>query len=210
MLARIIPAVWAVVKGAISFRRARSGRNVMMDFYEKWIVPALIDLSMRRKDLPALQACVIAAAVALLLTSSAAITFTSAHEDRGGFSAGAPGDPKKPARVVKVKMFEGSGKMGFEPARIEVRKGQQVRFVLQNDGEEDHEFVLATVAENRKHAEVMKKHPDMEHDDPNAKRLQPSRNGELVWKFTRRGEFEFACLIPGHYEKGMFGKVIVK
>ena len=118
-----------------------------------------------------------------------------AHEFHGNFSAGEPGDPKKPARVVNVKMFEGSGKMGFDPARIEVRKGEQVRFVLQNKGEEDHEFVLATVLDNRKHAEVMKNHTDMEH---------------AVWKFTKRGEFEFACLIPGHYEKGMFGKVIVK
>src|SRR5438132_5263673 len=157
-------------------------------------------------------------AVGALLASTAAILATdiampipaSAHEDHGRFSAGQPGDPKKPARVVEIKMFEGSGKMGFEPARVEVRRGEQVRFVLQNGGEEDHEFVLATVTENRKHAEVMKKHPDMEHDDPNAKRLQPRANGELVWKFTKRGEFEFACLIPGHYEKGMVGKIVVK
>src|SRR5262249_53485748 len=106
------------------------------------------------------------------------------------------GDPNKPARIVEVRMFEGSGKMGFEPARIEVRRGEQVRFVLHNHGEEDHEFILATVAENRKHAEVMKKHPDMEHDDPNGKRILPSGSGELIWKFTKRGEFEFACLIP--------------
>jgi uncharacterized cupredoxin-like copper-binding protein len=158
------------------------------------------------------------AAVGLLLTSIAAMLATdlalpipaSAHEDHGTFSAGQPGDPKKPARVIKVKMFEGSGKMGYEPARIEVRRGDQVRFVLQNDGEEDHEFVLATVTENRKHAEVMKKNPDMEHDDPNAKRLQPHGSSEIVWKFTKRGEFEFACLIPGHYEKGMVGRIIVK
>ena len=153
---------------------------------------------------------VIVAAVAFLLTSSTAINLASGHEDHGNFSAGQPGDPKKPARVVKVKMSEGSGKMGFEPARIEVRKGEQVRFVLQNKGEEDHEFVLATVLDNRKHAEVMKNHTDMEHADPNARRVLPYSNGELVWKFTKRGEFEFACLIPGHYEKGMFGKVIVK
>ena len=147
---------------------------------------------------------------ALLATNIASSIPASAHEDHGTFSAGQPGDPKKPARVIKVKMFEGSGKMGYEPARIEVRKGEQVRFVLHNDGEEDHEFILATVTENRKHAEVMKKNPDMEHDDPNAKRLQPHGSNEIVWKFTKRGEFEFACLIPGHYEKGMFGKVIVK
>jgi uncharacterized cupredoxin-like copper-binding protein len=157
-------------------------------------------------------------AAGILLISGAAILATdiakpnpaSAHEDHGRFSAGRPGDPAKPARVIKVRMFEGGGKMGFEPARIEVRRGQQVRFILHNDGEEDHEFVLATVAENRKHAEVMKKYPEMEHDDPNARRLMPHGNGELVWKFTKRGEFEFACLIPGHYDKGMFGKIIVK
>jgi uncharacterized cupredoxin-like copper-binding protein len=119
------------------------------------------------------------AVVGLLLTATAAILAThiamprpaSAHEDHGHFSAGEPGDPMKPARVVNIKMFEGSGKMGYAPARIEVRRGEQIRFVLQNDGEEDHEFILATVAENRKHAEVMKKNPDMEHDDLNAKRL---------------------------------------
>jgi uncharacterized cupredoxin-like copper-binding protein len=152
----------------------------------------------------------LAAVAVALLTSSAAVISASAHEDHGTYSAGEPGNPNKPARVIKVKMFEGSRKMGFEPTRIEVRRGEQVRFVLLNDGEEDHEFVLATVTENRKHAEVMKKHPDMEHDDPNAKRVLPHGSSELVWRFTKPGEFEFACLIPGHYEKGMFGKVTVK
>jgi uncharacterized cupredoxin-like copper-binding protein len=159
----------------------------------------------------------IAAATALL----AAMTFVAglgvsgpgrAHEghQHAAFSAGEPGDPKKPARTVKVRMLEGSGKMSFEPARIQVRRGEQIRFIVQNDGEEDHEFILATLEENRKHGELMKKFPEMEHDDPNAKRVLPYANKELLWKFTKRGEFEFACLIPGHYEKGMFGKVIVK
>ena len=44
----------------------------------------------------------------------------------------------------------------------------------------------------------MKKFPEMEHDDPNAKRVLPEREQRIVWKFTKRGEFEFACLIPGH------------
>jgi uncharacterized cupredoxin-like copper-binding protein len=150
------------------------------------------------------------ACAAVLATGVAMTTPASAHEDHGRFSAGEPGDPNKPARIVEVRMFEGSGKMGFEPARIEVRRGEQVRFVLRNDGEEDHEFILATVPENRRHAEVMKKNPDMEHDDPNGKRVLPHGNGEIIWRFTKRGQFEFACLIPGHYDKGMFGRIIVK
>ena len=50
----------------------------------------------------------------------------------------------------------------------------------------------------------------MEHDDPNGKRLAPGRLREIVWRFTKAGTFEFACLIPGHYESGMNGTVVVK
>lgn len=126
------------------------------------------------------------------------------------FSAGEPGNPKKPARVVNVVMREGDGKMMFIPNRLEVKKGEQVRFVLKNNGELDHEFVLATTTENLKHAEEMKKNPDMEHDDPNAKRLNPKKSGDLVWRFTEAGEFEYGCLIPGHREAGMIGTIVVK
>ncbi len=156
------------------------------------------------------RAIVTAAAVAFLLTSSAAVTFTSAHEDRGTFSAGEPGDPKKPARVVLVTMREGDGKMMFIPDKVEVRKGEQIRFMLRNSGLLEHEFLLATTEENVKHAEVMKKFPDMEHDDPNGKRLKPQKTSEIVWRFTKAGEFEYGCLIPGHREAGMTGKIIVK
>jgi uncharacterized cupredoxin-like copper-binding protein len=128
----------------------------------------------------------------------------------GAFSAGKPGDPKKPARTVVVTMREGDGKMIFNHNQVEVRRGEQIRFILQNQGELDHEFVLATTKENDKHAELMKKYPEMEHDDPNAKRVAPKKAGELVWRFTKAGEYEFACLIPGHREAGMHGKIIVK
>ena len=160
----------------------------------------------------------IVAATGILVTSAAAMFATEigmqipafAHEDRGHFLAGEPGDPKKPARTIKVIMREDGKKMAFDPALITVRKGEQIRFVLENDGTDDHEFVLATAVENRKHAELMKKFPDMEHDDPNAKRLAAGEHGEILWKFTKAGTFEFACLIPGHREAGMLGKVIVR
>jgi len=57
---------------------------------------------------------------------------------------------------------------------------------------------------------VMKKFPDMEHDDPNAKSVDPGKTAEIVWRFTKAGTFEFACLIPGHREAGMHGTVTVK
>jgi uncharacterized cupredoxin-like copper-binding protein len=156
------------------------------------------------------RACVTAAALAFLLTSSAGITVASAHEEHATFSAGEPGNPKKPARVVLVTMREGDGKMIFVPDKVEVKKGEQIRFVLRNSGALEHEFVLATAEENARHAEQMKKNPDMEHDDPNGKRLKPKGTAEIVWKFTKAGEFQFGCLIPGHTEAGMVGTVVVK
>jgi uncharacterized cupredoxin-like copper-binding protein len=126
------------------------------------------------------------------------------------FSAGEPGDPKMPARIIQVTMQEGDGKMMFLPARLEIKRGEQVKFMLRNNGELDHEFILASTEENVKHAEEMKKNPEMEHDDPNAKRLQPKKTTEIVWKFTKAGQFEYGCLIPGHREAGMTGTVVVK
>jgi uncharacterized cupredoxin-like copper-binding protein len=132
------------------------------------------------------------------------------HSHDEAFSAGVPGDPKKPARIVQITMGEADGKMIFAPDKIQVKKGEQVKFMLRNNGELDHEFILATTAENLKHGEEMKKNPDMEHDDPNGKRLAPKKTNEIVWKFTKAGEFEYSCLIPGHREAGTVGTVVVK
>jgi uncharacterized cupredoxin-like copper-binding protein len=152
----------------------------------------------------------VALADALVLLPAQYPFEATAHENHEHFSAGVPGDAKKPSRIVKITMLEKGKQMLFEPAVIEVRLGEQIRFLVNNDGTEDHEFMLATKGENRKHAALMKKYPEMEHDDPNAKRLSPFNSGEILWKFTKRGEFEYACLIPGHLEAGMHGKVIVK
>ena len=151
------------------------------------------------------------ASLALALAASAALAGPGAagHHD-GEVAYGKPGDPKKPARLVQVSMGEKDGKMHFIPNRIEIRRGEQVKFQLRNNGEMDHELVLATLEENLKHAIEMQKNPDMEHDDPNAKRLAPKKTGEIVWAFTKAGEFDFSCLIPGHREAGMTGKIIVK
>jgi uncharacterized cupredoxin-like copper-binding protein len=126
------------------------------------------------------------------------------------FSAGEPGNPKKPSRVMLVTMRETDSRMLFFPERVEVRQGEQIRFIIRNNGELAHEFILASTEENLKHAEAMKKNPDMEHDDPNSKRVEPKNGAEIVWKFTKRGTFEYGCLIPGHREAGMTGTVVVK
>ena len=127
------------------------------------------------------------------------------------FAAGVPGDAKRPARIVEVVMSEtDDGKMLYRPDRVDVKRGEQVRFVLKNVGKVDHEFMLDSVANNAKHRIAMQKNPDMEHDDPNGKRLAPGQSAQIVWRFTKAGTYEFACLIPGHHESGMHGTVAVK
>ena len=145
------------------------------------------------------------AAAALLALSGAALAHDADH-----YSAGVPGNAKKPARTVTVVMSDSDGTMKFAPEKLDVKKGEQVRFVIQNKGALKHEFTLASVKDNDKHAEMMKKFPDMEHDDPNAKSVDPGKTAEIVWRFTKAGTFEFACLIPGHREAGMHGTVTVK
>ncbi len=120
---------------------------------------------------------------------------------------GHEGDSKRVVRVVKVEMADS---MRFTPDDVVVRRGQTVRFVIHNGGKVLHEMVLGTLDELKEHAELMKRFPNMEHSDPNMAHVKPGATGEIVWQFTRAGEFQFACLQPGHYEAGMVGKVVVK
>lgn len=123
---------------------------------------------------------------------------------------GKPGDPRREARLVVVTMKEMDGRMLFDPAHIEVRQNEQIRFRLENIGVLDHEFLLGTQQEIEEHAKMMTAMPDMKHDDPNSKQVAPKAVGEILWHFTKAGTFDFACLIPGHREAGMSGKIIVK
>lgn len=144
--------------------------------------------------------------IKLALALAALSVAPALSHEHHGFSAGEPGDPNKPARTIEIALSE----MSYEPSKIDVKRGEQIRFVLRNVGKEDHEFLLATTKENLAHAEVMKKHPHMEHDDPNGVRLAPNRTAEIVWKFSKAGTFEFSCLIPDHRDYGMVGHVTVK
>ena len=119
---------------------------------------------------------------------------------------GQTGEPRKATRTVKVDM---SDAMRFTPAEISVKRGETVRFVVTNSGKQMHEMVLGTMKELKEHAEMMKKHPGMEHDEPYMAHVQPGKKAEIVWQFTKPGEFHYGCLIPGHFEAGMIGKVVV-
>ena len=119
---------------------------------------------------------------------------------------GIAGDAKAVKRTVEIRMTDD---MRFTPDRIDVKQGDTVRFVHKNNGAAMHEFVLGTKAELDEHAALTKKFPGMEHDEPYMAHVAPGKEAEIVWTFNRSGEFDFACLLPGHYEAGMVGKIRV-
>ena len=126
-----------------------------------------------------------------------------AHETAFGRPAGSA----KPTRTVRVDMTDS---MRFTPSEIRVKRGEIVRFVATNQGKVPHEIVLGTMDELKKHAEKMRSEPQMEHhDEEHGAEVAPGKSGSFAWQFTKAGEFHYACLIPGHFEAGMVGKVIV-
>jgi uncharacterized cupredoxin-like copper-binding protein len=120
---------------------------------------------------------------------------------------GREGDPKKVHRVIKVDM---SDAFRFTPADVNIKPGETVKFVVSNSGKQLHEMVLGTPQELKEHAELMRKFPNMEHADANMAHVKPGAKGEIVWQFTKAGEYQFACLIPGHFEAGMVGRIVVR
>ena len=119
---------------------------------------------------------------------------------------GIAGDSDQVDRTIEVSMTD---QMRFTPDRIEVKLGETIRFVHRNQGQMLHEFVLGTKQDLDEHAAMMVKFPGMEHDEPYMAHVGPGKREEIVWTFNRAGEFDFACLIAGHYQAGMVGKISV-
>lgn len=142
--------------------------------------------------------------MALSSTTFAHEKQTSAHSNETAI--GKPGVSNKATRTVTVTMTDN---MRYTPNHISVKQGETIRFTIINKGQVKHELNLGTPHELLEHLELMKKFPDMIHDEPNKITLFPGQKGEIIWQFTKAGTVNFACLIPGHYEAGMRGEVKV-
>ena len=140
---------------------------------------------------------------------------------------GEKGDPNKIDRVVSIKMYDNY----YEPNIVKIKKGETIKFIVQNLGEMVHEYNIGTKEMHIKHQPEMQKLIDHEiitvdkidrikmkkmskmdhslgHSHANSIMLEPKTSGEIIWKFTKDINLEMACNIPGHYESGMFGSLI--
>lgn len=151
--------------------------------------------------------------LALLGASPAFAHSPEAHAKKAGpvvkeqKAWGIAGDAKAVKRTIAIRMGDN---MRFTPDRIEVNQGDTIRLTLTNTGQVMHELVIGTQKELAEHAVLMKKFPNMEHEEPYMAHVAPGKTGEIIWTFNRPGDFDFACLLPGHFEAGMVGKIAVK
>ncbi|HNW65259.1 MAG TPA: cupredoxin family protein [Piscinibacter sp.] len=120
---------------------------------------------------------------------------------------GIAGEARRATRTVELRMLDS---MRFVPDRLAVKLGQTLRLRIRNTGAVLHELVIGTPAALDEHAALMARFPDMQHDEPWMAHVPPGRTGEIVWTFNRAGEFAFACLIAGHYQAGMVGRITVR
>ena len=160
------------------------------------------------------------------LSMSASALAAGAHGGGHGASSGEPGKASEAGRTITVEMYDNY----YEPEAIEVKPGETVRFVVENKGNLVHEFNIGTPEMHETHQKemmMMVEHGviqggklnhhmmdmdmgnghSMKHDDPNSVLLEPGQSKEVVWKFSDKGNIEFACNVPGHYQAGMYGDV---
>ena len=140
---------------------------------------------------------------------------------------GEEGDSNKIDRVVNIKMYDNY----YEPNVVKIKKGETIKFIVENLGELVHEYNIGTKEMHIKHQPEMQKLIDHEiilgdkidrikmkkmskmdhslgHSHANSVMLEPKKTGELIWKFSKDIKLEMACNIPGHYETGMVGNLI--
>ncbi len=153
--------------------------------------------------------------LAVLITGAS--TFALAHSDAAHAKKAGPvkkeqkewgiaGEAKAVTRTITFNM---SDNMRFTPDKIDVKQGDTIKFVIKNTGKVMHEMVIGNKKNLDEHAALMLKFPGMEHEEPYMAHVAPGKTGEIVWTFNKPGSFDFACLIAGHYQAGMVGKITV-
>lgn len=168
------------------------------------------------KTLKLTQRLVVVLTLGLAIPIQPVLAHASSHsKDHGGAHKAQPaeqkawgiaGDPKQVTRIITIEM---SDAMRFSPDSLEIKEGETIRFRVKNTGNALHEMVIGTRDELDAHAAMMKKYPNMEHDEAYMAHVDPQKSSDIVWHFNRKGRFEFACLIAGHYDAGMRGTILV-
>lgn len=133
---------------------------------------------------------------ALLLAAAALLGACSPAASGVGTSAS--------PRTVELTMTE---QVTFEPARIQVRRGETIRFVVRNVSKVGHEAYIGTEEEQQVHATKHGLVPiDRQWTTSHVGygiHVAPLGSGVLVVAFDKPYQYVIGCHYPGHYEAGM-------
>lgn len=124
-----------------------------------------------------------------------------------GTTLGQPGNAHEITRTVTITVDDS---LRYSPDSITVKPGETVRFFIKNEGGMTHEMVIGSMDELRAHAEMMRNMPDMKHTGPNMASIKPGKRSAIIWRFDKPGTAYFGCLISGHLEGGMVGRINIE
>lgn len=110
--------------------------------------------------------------------------------------------PDDGAQVVEVSLLDS---MQIKPAKITVKAGTPVRFVITNDGALEHDFFIGSDREQRQR--------ESGEGEPGPDRyvaVPPGETKTLLYVFPSPGKTIIGCVVPGHYSAGMKANVTIE
>lgn len=143
-----------------------------------------------------------------LLTNAFASGTHGAGDDNEGSAVGQPASASQSNKIIHVTADDNM-RYQFSP-KLVLTDGDTVKFIITNKGKIAHEFSIGDAKEQKEHQAMMRKMPNMTHQDGNTVMLKAGETKEITWKFKAGSEVIFACNVPGHFEAGMFAKANIK
>lgn len=126
-----------------------------------------------------------------------------------GCSAASAGQSPAP-RVIRLVATN----FGYEPSRVEVRLGEEVRFVLENPTDLPHEIFIGSEAAQAEHASrLAPAGADVEAadaSDPAAAYVPAGGVAQLTYRFDDPAATVIGCHLVGHWESGMRAEVVLR
>jgi uncharacterized cupredoxin-like copper-binding protein len=94
----------------------------------------------------------------------------------------------------------------FSTSRLRVRPHTTVQFVVVNRDPIGHEFIIGDAEVHARHESGHEaSHPPV----PGEVSIPPLSTGTTTFELHEPGVVEFACHLPGHFQYGMVGEVVV-
>jgi uncharacterized cupredoxin-like copper-binding protein len=115
---------------------------------------------------------------------------------------------RQPAIVVSVELGNVAGELHFFPNTFEFKSGKRYKLLLSNPSPVKHYFTAKDFADSVWHQKVEAGNVEIKGAIQELE-LKPGAAAEWVFVPIKSGDYELRCVIPGHTEAGMTGKIMV-